>query len=288
LRRKTAAPAFGTLISRHALYTKSLQRLHRLWTPYSHIFDILSLLCGNQQGPLKHTAKGRKEMAREFRILFGSLFGLLLLVAAGAAITVHAQAPTPVAPTDGQAGPGLGGPRQLDQAELDAAAEALGISADDLSSQLQSGKTLEEIATAQGVDPQTVKEAIRSARPPRLGSAGLDAAAKALGMTSADLTAQLEAGNSLADIASAQGVDVRTVQDAIQAARNTEIKTQINNAVTAGTISQDKANWLLEGLSKGFLNGPDGFGFGFGLEPAGPGFHMHGGGQPQPAPSSTP
>lgn len=225
-------------------------------------------------------------MAREFRILFGSLLILLLLVGLGTAVAAHAQTPTPPTPDAGQAapGPGRGGPRQLGQAELNAAAEALGISTDDLSAQLASGKTLDEIAIAQGVESKTVMDAIRSARPPRLGAAGLEAAAKALGMTADDLSTQLAAGTSLADIATQKGVDLQIVQDAIQAARNAEMKTQINDAVAAGTISQDKADWLLDGLSKGFLDRPDGFGFGFRI--GGPGPHAPSG--QQPAPSTVP
>lgn len=227
-------------------------------------------------------------MEKQLRILFGSLLVLLLLVGLGTAVAAHAQSPTPPTPDGGQIGPGpgLGGPRQLGQAELDTAANVLGISAADLSTQLQSGKTLDEIATAQGVDPKTVMDAIRSARPPRLGSGELEAAAKALGMTSDDLSTQLASGTSLADIAAQKGVDLQTVQDAIQAARTAEVKAQISDAVAAGTMSQDKADWLLEGLSKGFLDGPGGFGPG--LRIGGPGPHATAAQQPQPTPSTTP
>ena len=227
-------------------------------------------------------------MARPLWILFGSLLILLLLVGAGTVVAVHAQSPTPPVPPGGQMGPvpGPRGPHQLGQAELDAAANVLGITSVDLSAQLKSGQTLDDIATAQGVDPQTVRQAIQAARPLKLGPAGLDAAATALGMTSSELSAQIEAGNSLADIAAAQGVDVQSVQDAIQAARTAELKTQINDAVTSGRISQDKANWLLDGLSKGFLNGPDGFGFGFRI--GAPGQHAPGGQLPPRTPSTAP
>jgi len=96
-----------------------------------------------------------------------------------------------------------------------------------------------------------------------LGQAELDAAAKALGMTSADLSAELKSGKTLSAIATEKGVNLQTVQQAIQAARNAQFTTQINQAVTAGKMTQAKANWLLEGLNDGYLNGP-GFGFGFG------------------------
>jgi lambda repressor-like predicted transcriptional regulator len=226
-------------------------------------------------------------MKRKLWITVGGGLMVLALLGTATVVAVHAQSPTPPTPGGGPIGrgPGLGGPRQLGQAELDAAAKVLGISADELSSQLQSGKTLDEIATAQGVDPKTVMDAIRSTRPPRLGSTGLDAAAKALGMTSADLSAQLNAGTSLADIAAQQGVDLQTVQNAIQAARNAEMKTQINDALAVGTISQAKADWLLEGLSKGYLDGPESFGLGFRMGGLGP--HAPAGQQAQPTPSTS-
>jgi hypothetical protein len=39
------------------------------------------------------------------------------------------------------------------------------------------------------------------------------------------------------------------------------MRARIEAGVADGTISQEKATWLLEGLDKGFLDGP-GFGFG--------------------------
>lgn len=224
-------------------------------------------------------------------MIVGGGLAVLVLIAAASAVAAHAQNPTPPVPASGQGqagGPGQdnGGPHELSQAELNAAAKVLGITADDLSAQLKSGKTLDQIATAKGVDPKTVMEAIRAAQPLMLGSTELDAAAKALGMTSADLAAELNSGKSLADIAAGKSVDLQTVQDAIQAARNAEMTEQINEAVTSGQISQAKADWLLEGLSKGYLNGPDGLGFGFGFGGRGP--HAPGGQQPQATPSATP
>ena len=218
-------------------------------------------------------------MKKPWMFVVGALVGLVLIGAVGA-VAVYAQSPTPVAPTTGttttQGGPGQPGDfgrghRALSQAELDAAAKALGISADDLSSQLNSGKTLQDIATAQGVDFNVVMQAMQAVRPLRLGSTELDAAAKVLGMTSADLSTQLQNGKTLSDLATSKGVTLQSVQDAISAARRTEMTAQIKQAVTDGQMTQAKADWLLEGLSKGYLDGPDGFGFGHGFGPGGPG-----------------
>jgi len=125
--------------------------------------------------------------------------------------------------------------------------------------------------------------------------ASLVAVAKALGMTTDELSAELWGGKTLSDIASAKGVDIATVQAAVQAAEVTETKTVINAAVTNGTITQAKADWLTKGLDAGYWgpgaqSGDLGFGMGPGMGGHGGG---HGGGGPNgaapngAAPSST-
>ncbi len=228
-------------------------------------------------------------------MVFGSLIGLLVIGAVGA-VAVYAQSPTPTAPANGQGSTQGGppqpgdwghGPRQLSQAELNAAAKVLGITADDLSARLSSGKTLQEIATAQGVDFNTVMQAMQAVRPVHLDTAELDAAAKVLGMSSIDLSTQLQNGKTLSDLATAKGVTLQSVHDAIQAARRAEMAAQIKQAVTDGQMTQDKADWLLEGLNKGYLDGPDGFGFGRGFGLGGPA-PDHGQVPPPAAPTATP
>ena len=100
-----------------------------------------------------------------------------------------------------------------------------------------------------------------------LRDAELAAAAETLNMTAEEVSTALQAGTTLEQLAEEAGVDLQDVQDAIQAVRETELRTRIEQAVTDGTMTQEKADWLLEGLDKGFLDGP-GFGFGFG--PHGP------------------
>ncbi len=228
---------------------------------------------------------------KAWMIAGGALMGLLLIGAVGA-MAVHAQSPTPAAPGSGsgyagQPGDFGRGPHELTQAELDAAAKALGITADELSTRLNSGKTLQDIATAQGVDMKVVMQAMDAVRPVMLDSAELDAAAQVLGMTPDELSTQLKAGKTLSDLAAAKGVTLQSVQDAIQTARRTEMTAQIKQAVTDGQMTQAKADWLLEGLNKGYLDGPGGFGFGRGFGFGGPG---PGHGQPpaQTAPTPTP
>ena len=102
-----------------------------------------------------------------------------------------------------------------------------------------------------------------------LHGAELTAAANALGMTTDDLSTELQNGKTLEELAETAGVDLQVVRDAISAAHAEEMRQRIEQSLTDGTISQEKADWLLEGLEKGFLDGP-GFGFGFGRGPGGP------------------
>lgn len=101
-------------------------------------------------------------MKRKSWLIIGGVLMALLLVGAVGAVAVYAENPTPPTPGVGQGGPGgpggFGdGSHPLAQAELDAAAKALGITADDLSAQLNSGNTLEDIASAQGIDMEVVR-----------------------------------------------------------------------------------------------------------------------------------
>jgi hypothetical protein len=97
-------------------------------------------------------------------------------------------------------------------------------------------------------------------RGPRLGAAELEAAAKVLNMTTDELTAALEGGKTLEQVAEDAGVDFADVQEAIQAVHATEMRTRIQQAVEDGTITQENADWLLEGLDNGFVGVPGGFG----------------------------
>jgi hypothetical protein len=118
-----------------------------------------------------------------------------------------------------------------------------------------------------------------------LGTAELEAAAEVLGMTADDLKSALQSGQTLEDLATEKGVDIADVQAAIQAVHREEMRAQIAQAVEDGTMTQDKADWLLEGLDKGYLDGPM---FGIGL---GHGRGGHGGmGQPpaEQSPTTTP
>src|SRR5919109_5532087 len=94
------------------------------------------------------------------------------------------------------------------------------------------------------------------------GLEGLQAAAEALDMTTDELITALRSGKTLEELANEAGVELQAVEDAIQAAHATAMRERIQQALDAGTITQEHADWLLEGLEKGFIGGEHGFGFG--------------------------
>ena len=129
---------------------------------------------------------------------------------------------------------------------IEAAAGALGITADELRTELEAGKTVADVAGEKGVDLQTVIDAVvaagedehvervtafvngelRDGRGPRGHHRGfhigLETAAEALGMTTDELRTELEAGKTIADVAGEKGVDLQAVIDAVVAAGEDE------------------------------------------------------------------
>src|SRR5215211_92115 len=67
-----------------------------------------------------------------------------------------------------------------------------------------------------------------------LGLVGLQAAAEALDMTTDELITALQSGKTLEELADEASVDVQDVQDAIQAAHETELRARIEQAVSDG------------------------------------------------------
>lgn len=112
-----------------------------------------------------------------------------------------------------------------------------------------------------------------------LDGARLEAVADVLNMSTDEVSAALKDGKSLQDLADEAGVDMQAVKDALRAVRETSMRDRIAQAVEDGTMTQEKADWLLEGLDKGFLGGK-GFGFGSGRGGRGQGEPGQGGYNP--------
>lgn len=96
-----------------------------------------------------------------------------------------------------------------------------------------------------------------------LDDAEMEAVAEVLGMTTDDVSSALQSGKTLQDLADEKGVAIEDVQAAIQAVRVTEMRERITQSVADGTMTQEKADWLLEGIQNGFMGGGSG-GFGRG------------------------
>jgi hypothetical protein len=113
-------------------------------------------------------------------------------------------------------------------------------------------------------------------------------------MTADELSTQLWGGRTLADLADEAGVDLQTLRDAVEAANQVAIETAMRDAIEQaledGSITQEQADWLLQGLEQGFLPMGRGFGFGHGMmRGSGFGRGMRGGFDgiaPQRAPSA--
>lgn len=158
---------------------------------------------------------------------------------------------------------------------LATAAEVLGLSEDDLRTQLEDGSSIAQVAEAQGVDVQAVVDALVADATERLEEIeaelpgrmtdlvnreglgdgprgghhramgeGLDAAAEALGLETDDLRDQLADGATLAEVAEAQGVDVQVVIDALVA----EATSHIDEAVADGRLDADEAEEMKSDL----------------------------------------
>ncbi len=160
---------------------------------------------------------------------------------------------------------------------LDQVAQELGMTPQDLLSELKGGKTLAQIASEKGADLNTLIDKILEPvktrlskmvengkitqdqadqrlsdltqkltdwannggpMPGRPGAQALDQVAQELGMTPQDLLSELKGGKTLAQIASEKGADLNTVIDKILE----PLKTRLDTAVANGKIAQDQAD----------------------------------------------
>ena len=188
----------------------------------------------------------------------------------------------------------LSSPKEESQAVINDAAKQLGVEPAKLTAALK--KALENRVDAAVADGRLTKEqgeAVKArieaggvplgfgAGPHRSGfgpgfgqrrvGAGLDAAAKYLGITEAQLRAELENGKTLAQVANAHDKTAGGLVDALVA----DAKTKLDAAVKAGRLTQSQANDMLSDLKEhltDFVNGKAP------ARPFGPGgFRHHGG-----------
>jgi ribosomal protein S20 len=80
---------------------------------------------------------------------------------------------------------------------------------------------------------------------------GVTAAAEVLDMTPAELRTELRAGKTLKEIATAEGVNYDTLTSAVVAA----VRADLDAAVKAGTITQARADRILDRLERNLADG---------------------------------
>lgn len=101
-----------------------------------------------------------------------------------------------------------------------------------------------------------------------------DTIAEALGLTPDELfTESHDEGKTVVEIAEERGVDLSAVKDTLDARRDEARREAIQQAVEDGRITQEQADWMLEGIEQGYGLGYGGRGMGRGGH-----FGMRGGG----------
>jgi len=91
-----------------------------------------------------------------------------------------------------------------------------------------------------------------------------DTAAETLGLTPEELFAELHAGKSMDELAEEQGVELDALHEAVNADRAEARREAIEQAVEDGTLTQEQADWMLEGLEQGLFPSGQSFGRGRG------------------------
>jgi hypothetical protein len=124
-------------------------------------------------------------------------------------------------------------------AMFDAIAETLGLTPEGLFTELHSGKSLSEVAEAQGVDTEALHDAMQTAR------------VEAIEQAVEDGTITQEQADRLLD----RLENMPTQEELIEAK-----KQAIEQALEDGRISQEQADWMLEGLENGYYMGGRGCG----------------------------
>ena len=82
------------------------------------------------------------------------------------------------------------------------------------------------------------------------GESLISVAAEQLGMSQSDLVDELQAGKSIAEIATEKGVDAQTIADAYLA----QVKEKLADAVTNGDITQKQSDAMLESMAEQVAN----------------------------------
>ena len=93
-------------------------------------------------------------------------------------------------------------------------------------------------------------------RPPRVLQVerelrNLSVIADVFGMSIDELASYVDGGGTLADLAEEQGIDVETIQEALQAARQEALIERVNQALADGELTQEQHDAIIAGIESG-------------------------------------
>ena len=79
--------------------------------------------------------------------------------------------------------------------------------------------------------------------------------AEQLGMTEDEIREGFQSGKTIEDLANEAGVDPEELKESLREAWEKNYKEHIQEAIKNGDLTKEHADWLTEGLEKGFLGG---------------------------------
>ena len=93
-------------------------------------------------------------------------------------------------------------------------------------------------------------------RPPRVLQVerelrNLAVIADVFGMSIDELATYVDGGGTLADLAEEQGIDVETIQEALQVARQEALIERVNQALAEGELTQEQHDAIIAGIESG-------------------------------------
>lgn len=211
----------------------------------------------------------------------GVLTALLLVTTFSGAVFAQAEPPNPPEDPQDSSARMWSGRRVGNRIALEALAEILDMTTDEIRSALQDGQTVLELAEAQGMTEEEVEAALQAAAEERVQQALadgkiteeqadamlervanaefpwldqtfdrnplVDGLAEFLGMTSDELKAAREDGQTLEEILESQG----KTMDELKAYAQEKAEERIQQALADGKITQEQADAMLERMADG-------------------------------------
>ena len=199
-------------------------------------------------------------MSKKFKVLGGIVLAIALVVV-GLTTVVLADSPDNSAGVTacqtGTWGP-MGFRGACDGSLLETVSDVVGLSPEEICELRQEGMSLVEIAEQQGVDEQTLTDAVLAAMSDRVSEALnraefgrpgftplVETVSDVVGLSTEEICELRQEGMSLVEIAEQQGVDEQTLTDAVLAAAGEALQQKVDE----GILTQEQADLILERIT---------------------------------------